>query len=161
VSSHKTFCTARVADLLLGLDVAHVQEIVRDQTVHPLPRAPRDVQGLINLRGKILTVIDLRERFRKPPAESGSDGSLVVTSSEVGTVALRVDEVREVKSVSTQTFEPPPGSFQGVARALVSGVFKLDQELLLELDVAKVTQSESAAPPAAALEPMPALGLGR
>ena len=140
MADHETFCTVQVADLLLGLDVSHVQEIVRDQTIHPLPRAPREVQGLINLRGKILTVIDLRERFQKPPAEGGTGDSMVVTSSDVGTVALRVDDVREVKSVATDTFETPPGSFQGPARALVRGVFKLEDELLLELDVARVTQ---------------------
>lgn len=150
MASQETFCTVKVADLLLGLDVSHVQEIVRDQTIHPLPRAPREVRGLINLRGKVLTVIDLRERFGKVPAEEGSGDSMVVTSSEVGEVALRVDDVREVKSVATDTFETPPGSFQGPARALVRGVFKLEDELLLELDVARVTQFAEASPAAGA-----------
>ena len=146
MDENRTFCTVRVADLLLGLDVAHVQEIVRDQKVHPLPRAPKDVRGLINLRGRVLTVIDLRERFGKAPREQGDEEAMVVTSSEVGTVALRVDAVEEVKSIATETLETPPGSFQGHSRALVGGVFKLEDTLLLELDVAKVVTLDAPAP---------------
>jgi purine-binding chemotaxis protein CheW len=142
MSEQRTLCTVRVADLLLGLDVAHVQEIVRDQTVYQLPRAPRDVHGLINLRGRVVTVIDLRERFGKPGRASGSEEAMVVTSVGSGTVALRVDEVCEVKSIASDTLEAPPGSFQGQARALVGGVFKLEDTLLLELDVARVTALE-------------------
>ena len=138
MASEKLFCVFHVDELLLGLDIESVQEIVRGQSVQAVPHTPLAIEGLMNLRGKILPVIGLRQRFGKPPSEASE--TMIVTSSPIGVVALRVDDVREVRAVAAESFETPPGSFHGAARELVGGVYKLQGELLLELDVSEVVR---------------------
>jgi purine-binding chemotaxis protein CheW len=95
-----------------------------------VPLAPKLIGGLINLRGQIVTAIDLRLRLALPERNAGELPMNVVARSEDGAVSLLVDEIGDVVEVSDDVFEQPPDTLQGEARELVRGVYKLKQRLL-------------------------------
>jgi purine-binding chemotaxis protein CheW len=128
------FSTFVVADLLFGVDVLHVQEVLRYQPMTAVPQAPSVIQGLINLRGQIVTAIDMRRRLRLPPrAEDKPPMNIVVRTSD-GAVSLMVDEIGDVLQLDESAYERPPENLDGVARELIRGVYKLKDRLLLVLD---------------------------
>jgi purine-binding chemotaxis protein CheW len=130
-------CTFYVGGGYFGIPVQQVQEVVRPQPITPVPLAPKVVRGLINLRGQILTAIDLR--FRLGLGEPRDPGKLlnVVVCTADGAVSLLVDEIGDVLEVQEGTFEPPPETLQNASRELVLGVHKLPNRLLLILDTEK------------------------
>lgn len=130
----RQFCTFVVDGHYFGLDVLKVQEIIRFQEMPRVPLAPPVVRGLINLRGQIVTAIDLRRRLdlsERPPEQLPVN---VIVQTSDGAVSLLVDEIGDVLEVSDDLFERPPDTLQGPARNLIRGAYKLDQRLLLVLD---------------------------
>jgi purine-binding chemotaxis protein CheW len=121
--------------------VARVQEVIRHQEMTPVPLAPPVVRGLINLRGQIVTALDLRVPLRLPPAAEGSLPMNVVVRAGGVLVSLLVDDVGEVTEVTADAFEPPPETLSGPLRDLIRGVFKLDGRILLMLDTDQVVGS--------------------
>ncbi len=130
-------CTFSVAGHQLGIAVAKVQEILRAQPLTRVPLAPRSVSGLMNLRGQIAVVLDLRRRLELPERDADAPVFHVVLGSEGGVVSLLVDAVGDVIEVSEQSFEPPPETLRGAARALLRGAYKLERGLVLALDTQK------------------------
>ena len=131
-------CTFSVAGRYLGVPVARVQEVIRHQEMTPVPLAPAIVRGLINLRGQIVTALDLRVPLMLPPAPAGALPMNVVVRAGGDLVSLLVDEIGDVLEVNAETFEPPPETLGGPARELIRGAFKLDGRLLLILDTDKM-----------------------
>lgn len=130
-------CTFSLATSTFGVPVSLVQEVIRSLEITPVPLAPTAVSGLLNLRGQIVTAIDLRERLELA-ARSQSDLPMhVVVRTADGPVSLLVDDVGEVIEVDAATIESPPETIEGGARAMVEGVYQLPDRLLLILDVAK------------------------
>jgi purine-binding chemotaxis protein CheW len=119
-----------------GVDVERVQEVLRPQVVTPIPLAPPQVAGLINLRGEIVPALDLRVRLGSVVSADGRGMSLIVNGAD-GPVSLLVDEVGEVVEVDDASLEPPPPTLRGAARELIAGMYTLDGRLLVELDVAR------------------------
>jgi purine-binding chemotaxis protein CheW len=138
MASAKQLCTFFVGDGYFGIPVEQVQEIVRPQPITPVPLAPRVVRGLINLRGQILTAIDLRRRLNAPERLGDQLPLNVVVRTADGALSLLVDEIGDVVEVLEDTFERSPETLQGVSRELILGVHKLPQGLLLVLDTEKV-----------------------
>ena len=132
------YVTFSVADMFCGIDVGQVQEVLRYQEMTPVPLAPDMVQGLINLRGQIVTAIDLRGRFRLPKRAESQMPMNLVLRSEGGAVSLLVDEIGDVLEVDGCKHEPPPSTMDPFHREVVDSVFMLDGKLLLTLDTAKV-----------------------
>jgi purine-binding chemotaxis protein CheW len=133
------YSTFYVDSLFFGVDVLEVQEVLRSQEMTRVPLAAEVIQGLINLRGQIVTAIDMRRRLGLSPRTGGVPTNMVVRSEE-GAVSLLVDEIGDVLSVGTDTFEPPPENMAAVHRALVEGVHKLDGRLVLVLNRERVLQ---------------------
>ncbi len=133
----KQFCTFVVEDLFFGIEVSKVQEVIRYQEMTRVPLASHEVQGLINLRGQIVTAIDLRRRLDLAPRGEGDLPMNVVIRTEDGAVSFLVDEIGDVLEVDSASYETTPETIDGVARELVRGVFKLDGKLLLILDAEK------------------------
>lgn len=131
-------CTFRLGGLYLGVDVAEVQEVIRQQEMTLVPLASPVIRGLINLRGQIVTALDLRRRFGLAPREAGRAGINVVVRAPEGVVSLLVDEIDDVVDVRDVAAEKPPATMVGPSRVLIRNVFKLERELLLELDTARV-----------------------
>jgi len=134
------FCTFYLDNLLFGVDLQGVQEVIRNLEMTQVPLAPGVVRGLINLRGQIVTAIDLRQRLALKPPATGTLPMNVVVRSEDGAVSLLVDEIGDVAEVEESTFERPPETLTGPVRAMILGVYKLDGRLLHVLDKEKACQ---------------------
>jgi purine-binding chemotaxis protein CheW len=137
VADERQYCTFFLCDQYFGLDVLQVQEIIRYQEMTQVPLASPVVRGLINLRGQIVTALDLRRRLElreRPPEQLPIN---VVVQTDDGAVSLLVDEIGDVLSVSDREFERPPETLLGTARELIQGAYKLDGRLLLILDIAR------------------------
>ena len=131
------FCTFYLDKLLFGVELKSVQEVIRSLDITKVPLAPSVVSGLINLRGQIVTAIDLRRRLELEPQPPDMLAMNVVVRSQDGAVSLLVDEIGDVLHVSVNLFEPPPETLKGTARELIRGAFKLSDRLMLLLDVEK------------------------
>jgi purine-binding chemotaxis protein CheW len=131
------FCTFYLDRLLFGVELRGVQEVIRSLEMTKVPLAPAMVSGLINLRGQIVTAVDLRRRLELEPSPPGSLAMNVVVRSEDGPVSLLVDEIGEVVEVEENTFEPPPETLRGPVRSMILGVHKLHDRLLHVLDIEK------------------------
>ena len=119
----------------LGIAVQNVQEVFRFQKLTRVPLSNSVLRGLMNLRGQIVTTIDLRQRFELPArSESESPPMNVVIRTADGPVSLLVDEIDDVVEVARERFEHPPETLQNIDRQLITGAFKLDDRLLLILD---------------------------
>jgi purine-binding chemotaxis protein CheW len=144
MSDHQQFCTFFLKDLIFGVEVLKIQEVIRYQEMTPVPLAPATVNGLINLRGQIVTAIDLRNRLALPPLPEGRLPMNVVIRTDDGAVSLLVDEIGDVVEIDAGSFEAPPETVRGVARELVDGVYKLKDGLLLILNTAKTVNLATA-----------------
>jgi purine-binding chemotaxis protein CheW len=129
--------TFRLDGDLYGVEVEHVQEVLRSQKLTRVPLAPPAVAGLINLRGQVVTAIELRERLGRPPRPAGTDAVVIVVRLHGEAVSLLVDSIADVVDVDAKDFEGPPDTLDGQARELIRGAYKLDGTLLLALDVHK------------------------
>ena len=134
------YCTFYAGGYYFGLEVLRVQEILRYQEMTRVPLAPPVVRGLINLRGQIVTAIDLRRRLGLSERPADQAPLNVVVQTDDGAVSLLVDEIGDVLEVSETLFEPPPETLQGTARQLIRGAYKLNDRLLLLLDTDRVLQ---------------------
>lgn len=135
--SSRQLSTFFVADLFFGVDVLCVQEVLRFQHMTSVPRAPEVIEGLINLRGQIVTAIDMRRRLRLPPRDGDTAPMNMVVRAEDGAVSLLVDEIGDVLDVDVATYEAPPENVDPEARELIRGVYKLKDQLLLVLDTGR------------------------
>ena len=134
MSTSQQFCTFFLDNLVFGVEVEKVQEVIRHQPTTRVPLAPEILGGLINLRGQIVTAVDLRRRLAMSERAAGQAPMNVVIRTEEGPVSLLVDEIGDVVEVEQGDFERPPDTLQGEARNLIGGAFKLKGRLLLLLD---------------------------
>lgn len=134
MSQSGEFCTFLVGGMCCGVEVRLVQEVIRYQAMTSVPLAAREVAGLINLRGQIVTALDLRRRLELPDRPAGELPMNVVIRTDEGAVSLLVDEIGDVLQLDPTTFEPAPETLRGVCREMISGVHKLKDGLMLVLD---------------------------
>ncbi len=144
MSLERQFCTFHLDTLFLGIEVLRVQEVIRAQPMTHVPLAPPAVRGLINLRGQIVTAIDLRERFGLPPLPPTCPPMNVVVRTDDGAVSLLVDEIGDVLETEPEQYEKVPQTLSPEARSLIRGIYKLPQRLLLVLDTERALGLESA-----------------
>lgn len=131
------FCTFYLDGLLFGVELKGVQEVIRSLDVTRVPLAPTVVSGLINLRGQIVTAVDLRRRLELAPRAADAPRANVVVRSQDGAVSLLVDEIGDVVEVEDDTFEPPPETLRGTVRTIILGVHKLEDQLMHVMDIEK------------------------
>lgn len=127
-------CTFTVADALLGLEVGHVQEVIRFHEMARVPLASETIEGLINLRGQIVTAIDMRRRLFFEPRGTGDLPMNVVLTPKHGSVSLLVDDIGDVLDLDRTQMEAPPSTLDPAYHELIRGVYKLEGRLLLMLD---------------------------
>jgi purine-binding chemotaxis protein CheW len=130
-----TIATFWVAGLLLGVAIEHVQEVLREQGVSPVPLADPAILGLLNLRGKLAAAIDLRHQLGLPPRPAGDAGVHFVLRTDGEPVSLVVDREGDVVHVESGTVEAVPETVSPTIRALLTGAHQRDGSLLLLLDV--------------------------
>lgn len=131
--SHQ-YCTFHLADHLFGVPVETVQEVLRRQETTPVPLASPEISGLLNLRGQIVTAVDLRRRLDLPVASDDVSAINVVVRTPEGAVSLIVDKIGDVLEPADDDFEPAPDTVPQAVRDLVTSVCKLDGQLMLVLD---------------------------
>jgi purine-binding chemotaxis protein CheW len=141
----KQICTFLLDGLLFGIEITRVQEVLRHQEMTPVPLAPPVVEGLINLRGQIVTAIDLRRRLGLSTRGPGSLPLNVVVRLDDGAVSLLVDEIGDVVEVDSSSFEPPPATLSASSKALIHGVYKLEPQLLLLLNTELAVRTDAPA----------------
>jgi len=144
VSPQAQFCTFVVDGYHFGIEVELVQEVLRYQEMTRVPLAQAVVSGLINLRGQIVTAVNLRRRLALSERTDGALPMNVILRSDDGPVSLLVDEIGEVLSVEADLAEPPPETLRGAERELVKHVYKLNGRLLLILDAEKAVRFSAA-----------------
>ena len=134
----RQFCTFYVDRLFFGVEVEKVQEVIRYQPITRVPLAPMVFQGLINLRGQIITALDLRRRLELDDRAADHLPMNVVIKTQDGPVTLLVDEIGDVQDVHEDVFETVPETLSGIARELIHGAYKLKDRLLLILDTERI-----------------------
>lgn len=128
------YVTMQVDGQAFGIEVTYVRDVLRQQKVTPILLAPPEVAGALNLRGRIVTVIDLRRRLNLPPRSTGPT-AFVVLELKDELYALMVDSVGEVLAAPATLTEPPPANLSPQWKAIASGICKLDNLLLVLVNV--------------------------
>jgi purine-binding chemotaxis protein CheW len=134
--------TFAISEEEFGIEILRVQEIIRMMDITKVPNSPPAVEGVINLRGKVIPVIDLRARFGMEPREHDSQTRIIVVEIHAMIIGFVVDGVSEVLRIQSNTVEPPPAVVSGIDSEYIKGVGKLDDRLLILLDLDKLISSE-------------------
>lgn len=129
------YVTFKLDDALYGIEVSNVQEVLRGQPTTEVPMSPEEISGLVNLRGQVVTLVDLRKQLHLPPRDSEHESMMVRVKIEDEMISLLVDEIGDVRDVSESDFENPPDTLPVEMRELILGAYKLKDDLLLALDV--------------------------
>ena len=132
------YVTFRLDGALYGIEVNRVTEILRGEATTNVPLSPDAINGLVNLRGQIATLIDLRQLLNLPPRPEEAETMLVVVENDTEILSLMVDSIGDVRDVTESDFEAPPDTLPQELRELILGAYKLTEDLLLVLDVDKV-----------------------
>lgn len=127
--------TFYVGEALCGIDILNIQEINKQIEVTVVPQSPDYVKGVLNLRGRIVTVIDLGEKIGLSPITSGKDNRNVIVDSHDEHIGLLVDKISDVMMADTTKIESPPANIGGIQGKYFSGVFKTDNSLVGILDI--------------------------
>lgn len=125
----------RLVDDLYAVDIMRIKEIIRPQKLTSLPKAPPFIDGVINLRGVVIPVVDLRKRFEMPQRETGSATRLLIVRLSDQTLGLVVDDVTEVITVPVRDIKPPPAVSDGAIADYLLGVCLAGDVLVMLLDI--------------------------
>lgn len=128
-----------------GVPITKVQEIISMATPTKMPQTPDFVEGIINLRGKIIPIIDLKKRFEMGKSDLTGDTRSVIVEVEGQTIGIIVDEVTEVLRLQGENIEPPPAVIGGITAQYLTGVGKIDDRLLILLDMDKILSEDEKA----------------
>ena len=136
------FLTFKIAKESYAIEIKYVTEIIGIQKITEVPDMPVFIKGVINLRGRIIPVMDVRIRFNMAPKEYDERTCIVVVNVERSSVGFVVDEVSEVVDISENQIEPPPRTHKGEGHKYVQGMGKIGEEVKILIDVAKLLQDE-------------------
>lgn len=136
--SYCEYVTMTINDQLFGIPVIQVQDVLRPQHTNRIPLAPPEVAGSLNLRGRIVTAIDVRCRLGLPPRAGGEDGMSVVVEQGTELYSLVIDAVGEVLNLPEKDFERNPSNLDQLWREVAAGIYQLDGKLMVVLDINKL-----------------------
>ena len=134
----RDFVTMTIAGQMFGIPVLRVHDVLGPQRIAHIPLAPSWVAGALNLRGRIVTAIDVRRRLGLPPAERAGTGMSIVIEYTGELYSLVVDEVGDVITFPADKIVPNPPTLEPVWREISTGIVRLEQQLLVVLDVDKL-----------------------
>lgn len=137
--------TFKVDNEEYGVPIMQVQEVIRLAAIVRVPGAPAFVEGIMDLRGKVLPVVDLRRRFHLPTVEHTASSRIVVVNIADMTIGLIVDSITEVLRLPKSAIEPPPRIVAGIESRFVQGIGRLDKRLLILLDLDRIFSEEEMA----------------
>ncbi len=134
-SARTSFATFRLGEHLCCVEVGKIQEVVHPRGMSPVPLAPKEILGLMNLRGRILTIIDLARVLELKDDGTTLEGMILVLDASRGDIGLRVDSTSDVLQLNEEDFEETPNTLQGEIRRRIRGAYKLKNSLLLHLNL--------------------------
>lgn len=135
----------RLANEEYGVDIMRVQEIILPGEITEMPEVPAYICGLINLRGHVIPIVDLRKRFGLPVSERDEHTRIIVVNVGTRTIGMVVDAVNEVLRINDEQLEPPPSSIVGIEHVYIKALVKFDDKLLILLDIESILSREEAA----------------
>lgn len=141
MSEKSKICTFYIDEHLFGVDVYKIQEVLRYQEMTDVPLAGDAISGLINLRGQIVTAINMRNRLELPQASHIQPANIIIRSDD-GAVSLLVDEIGDVIDIRNDRFEKPPENLSGAICTMLEKVCSHEDRLLLFLDLNQVINME-------------------
>jgi purine-binding chemotaxis protein CheW len=144
-SKELEFTTFYVGDLLLGIDIQQVEEINRQLNITAVPHTPENVRGVVNLRGEVVTVVDLRRTLGLEPTVIAESTRNVVVRSRHERIGLLADRIADVIRAQSDDIESPPANVNGIDGRFFTGVYKLESELVVILDVETVLSGDALA----------------
>jgi len=136
------YLTFALGEEVFGIGISFVKEIIGLQPINPIPEAPEHVKGLINLRGKVFPVIDMRLKFKMQPEAYTDRTCIIVIDTGEHTVGLIVDRVAEVLSLKDGDIAPPPASWTGTGRRYLGGIGRQGENIILLLDCEELFTEE-------------------
>jgi purine-binding chemotaxis protein CheW len=134
----KEYVTATVGDQLFGLPILRVQDVFKPERVTRVPLAPPEIAGVLNLRGRIVTLVDLRRRLGLPPLAEGDPQMAVGVEWRGESYGLLIDSIGEVLKLDDEAREPIPVNLDEELAHMSAGIYRLDEQLLMVLDVERV-----------------------
>lgn len=140
----KQFVSITIGKQLFGIPVLQVHDVLGPQRITRIPLSPKEVAGSLNLRGRIVTAIDVRSRLNMPPSDAGNDGMSVVVDHHGELYSLMVDAVGEVLTLDEANFEPHPATLSETIREVSTGIYRLADSLLVVFDVASLLRFQGA-----------------
>lgn len=141
-ASMMQFVIFNISNEEFAIDIKKVKEIIRVKKSTRIPQAPSFIQGVINLRGDVIPVVDLRKRFGLDATEITNETRTVIVEIRDDLLGLIVDAVTEVLRIDEEEIEPPPNNIAGLKAEYISGVGKVDERLLIILNIEKLLTSE-------------------
>lgn len=135
--------TVTIAGQLLGIPILSVEDVLGPQKISKIPLAHPAVAGVLNLRGRVVTAIDVRTRLGLPPNDSGEPSMSVVVEHEREPYSLLVDSVGDVLSVPTSSYEPNPATLDARWARVSAGIYQLEDDLLVALEVGALLDFET------------------
>ena len=128
----------QIGDQAFGIGITDIFQIIKPQEIFKVPNTPPFIEGLLNLRGKVLTVFNLRKRFNMPDKENDENTKILIVNSNDMLLGFIVDNVKEIVRVPEEDISPVPETLKSFDRRFLSGVAKLYEKLILLLDLEKV-----------------------
>lgn len=141
-TSTQQFATFYVGDMLLGIDICEVREINRQLDITPIPRSPEYVRGVINLRGEVATVIDLRTVLGMEFAEETRDSRNLIVNVCNESIGLWVDRLSDILTLKTEDISPVPSNVAGIDGRFFTGVYTMESEIVLLLDLNQIVNDK-------------------
>jgi len=129
---------------IYGVDISVVYEIIRMQPITKVPKAPFFVEGVINLRGKVIPIVDMRKRFGLPKVEQNKDNRIMVLESAGQNIGIIIDAVTEVLRIPSDSIEPPSNIIVSAASDYLLGIAKYNKNMIILLDMERVLQKDAA-----------------
>jgi len=144
-AQHGRFLTFAIGKEVFGIEIRYVTEIIGMQPITMLPEVPDYIRGIINLRGKIIPVVDVRSKFKKEPVEYDDRTCIIVVDIKDICAGLIVDHVAEVITIDDENITPPPDNRTGIQNKFISGIGKVENDVKLLLDCEKFFNEEKIA----------------
>ena len=132
----------RLGEEEFGVDILRVQEIIRMLKITDVPNSPDYIEGVVNIRGKIIPIVDLKKRLNLVSKERDNDTRIIVVELDDKTVGFIVDQVSEVLRIESDIIETPPKMVGGIDSEYITSVAKLDDKLLILLDLNRLVIEE-------------------
>lgn len=134
--------TFRLGSGEYAIDIMQAKEIIKMEKITLIPNAPYFVEGVINLRGNIIPIIDLKKRFNLEESEGDKNTGIIIAKIEDVDMGIMIDSVSKVVSMPNSDIQPPPSMLQGIGQRYIKGVGKMEDKLLVVLDLDKLFTNE-------------------